>query len=174
MFLGHNPFAQPTYRPWVTFNDKSRMCFLNYLNYPLLGVPFLKGVILCCVILVTLNFSCVNVKRIDYIFFTYKINATSFSLCKMHALPFFHDYVSPYTWFHNNMTNMPNIWHVTWIQFPQPPSLQQTYDCGNSNSFSWFPLLIKLRLWTMSGMNISHSNVRSKWETLSDKNISHF
>lgn len=96
------------------------MCFLNHLNHPHLGVPFLKGVILCCVILVTLSFNCVNVKRcpIDYIFFTYKINATSSSLCKMLALHFFHDYESPYTWFHNDMTNMPNIRHVTWILDP--------------------------------------------------------
>jgi hypothetical protein len=31
--------------------------------------------------------------------------------------------------------------------------------------FHGFPLLIKLRLWTLSGRSISHSNVRSRWET---------
>jgi hypothetical protein len=96
------------------------MCFLNHLNHPHLGEPFLKWVIICLVILITLSFSCVNAKRcpFDYIFFTYKINATSSFLCKMLALHFFHDYVSPYTWFHNDITNMPNIWHVTWILDP--------------------------------------------------------
>jgi hypothetical protein len=75
---------------------------------------------MCCVIFVTLSFNCVDVKRclLDYIFFTYKVIATSSSLCKKLALPFFHDYVSPYMWFHNDMKNMPNIWHVTWIVDP--------------------------------------------------------
>jgi hypothetical protein len=107
---------------------------------------------------------------------SHKINATSSFLHKMFALPFFHDYVSPYTWFHNDMTK--HAKHLCNMDLGS--NFHNLHYCNKYIIvaililFHGFPLLIKLRLWTLSGRNISLSNVRSRWETLSGKNISHF
>ncbi len=118
--VGHNPFAQPTLKPWATFKNRLGLHLLNHLSHPRPKIMFSKGVTLSCVIFATFNHSCLNVieRLITYIFFTYGTSDSSSPFSRTPYLSFFCNCVILHIWFLKDVTSMPKIQLVVWILEP--------------------------------------------------------
>ncbi len=115
--VGHNPFAQPTLKPWATLKNRLGLRILNHLSHPHPKILFLKGVTLSCVIFATFNHSCLNPIEclITYIFFTYGTSDSSSPFPRTPYLSFLCNCVILYIWFLKDVRSMPTIQLVVWI-----------------------------------------------------------
>jgi hypothetical protein len=115
--VGHNPFAQPTLKPWATFKNRLGLHLLNHLSHPRPKIMFSKGVTLSCVIFATFNHSCLNVieRLITYIFFTYGTSDSSSPFSRTPYLSFLCNCVILYISFLKDVRSMPKIQLVVCI-----------------------------------------------------------
>ncbi len=131
----------PTSKPCDINNDNLGLHPMNYLSHPHFGIPFLKGMILSCVISAAFNLSYINVIRwmMLCIFFTYWTSYFSSSFCNNPTLPSLCDYVIPYKWFFNDVIGTPNILLAIWIF--EPPSTVTIIE--TTDAWIQFPFFFK-------------------------------